>query len=114
MAVCIIIYSGLGAGFSLLKLHPLELGSCLKSCNRNEQRFPGKGNANLPTKCSSPGSVSYSHPGTLSLDRTKAFFQVKIWDVLPGIRHWICPSCACKIPVNHLRKQFKMLWKLKE
>lgn len=77
MAVSIIIYFGLRAGFSLLKLHPLELGSCLNSCNRNELRFPGKGNANLAVKCFLPGSVSYSHPGILSVDRDKGLFQMK-------------------------------------
>lgn len=69
MALCIIIYFGLRAGFSLLKLHPLELGSCLNSCDRNELRFPGKGNANLPTKRFLAGSIGSSLLGILSLDR---------------------------------------------
>lgn len=103
MAASIIIYFGLRAGFSLLKLHPLEPGSCLNSCNRNELRFPGKGNANLPVKCLFTRVCQLQ--GTLSVDRDKAL----VWDALPGIRHWMCPT-----PQPGPGKGLKMLWKLKE
>jgi len=75
MAIFVIIYFGLQAGFSLLKLHPFGLRSCLKSCNRNELRFTRKGNVYLPTKCFC--LIRVYQPQILHLERYKAFFQMK-------------------------------------
>lgn len=110
MAVSIIIYFGLGAGFSLLKLHPLELGSCLNSCNRNELRFPGKGNANLPLKCFFTRVYQLQPPWNSQSGQGQGSFP----DEKSGM-HCLTSGTGCVPHLSQaLRKGFKMLWKVKE
>lgn len=69
----VIIYFGLQAGFSLLKLYPLRLGSCLNSCNRNELRFPRKENVCLPVNVFVLLGLSTTVTLKLNLERDEAF-----------------------------------------